>query len=323
MKTGGSNVVIASLRAEGYGDGSATSILVMHSDVVVCNCYATGGKFGIEVYFATATDARVLIYGNRCVDNVTGGIYTNGARYVVIYGNMCTQPTITTAEYGIGSINASHAAIIGNYVEGFYNIGIQLYYNPYSIVKGNITRKNAGTGDQSGITIDNSSYSIIEGNIAEENGLDGIYLEDSSYCGVVDNVARKNGRFGVQLFRSTTTPKFNAVAENVVAFNDNNGINLNQAVGNRISGNLCVNNSQVAGESGIALWNPTGGVPCTDNVLAGNICTDDQVTKTQDYGIRELADADYNIIHGNNCRGNAIAGITTVGVNTLVADNIT
>ena len=45
------------------------------------------------------------------------------------------------------------------------------------------------------------------------------------------------------------------------------------------------------------------------------------MTASQQYGLIEVGAADYNSIVGNNVRGNLVAGIVKVGLNTLVDDN--
>jgi len=102
--------------------------------------------------------------------------------------------------------------------------------------------------------------------------------------------------------------------------NQRHGIYLYDSEGNRVIGCYPFNNSQEAAGSydGICLAGAS-----IDNVVEGNRCLDLQPTKTQAYGIDEEGTSDYNLIHGNNCRGNLIGGIRTIGVNTLSPDNIT
>jgi len=60
----------------------------------------------------------------------------------------------------------------------------------------------------------------------------------------------------------------------------------------------------------------------TDCIVIGGVSTDFQATKTQRYGICEGGYSDYNIITNNNVRGNLTGGISTVGANTITANNI-
>ena len=78
-------------------------------------------------------------------------------------------------------------------------------------------------------------------------------------------------------------------------------------------------------DSNRTLTNPAGIriIDSTYLVLLGNRCFDDQATKTQDYGIKEIGTSDYNIISHNILVGNKTGAISTVGVNTQALDNIT
>jgi len=60
----------------------------------------------------------------------------------------------------------------------------------------------------------------------------------------------------------------------------------------------------------------------TDCIVMGNVAFDTQASKTQRYGVNEEGSSDYNIITSNSCRGNATGGISTVGTNTIKANNI-
>lgn len=59
-----------------------------------------------------------------------------------------------------------------------------------------------------------------------------------------------------------------------------------------------------------------------DLVVSGNRCYDDQGVKTQTYGVQSLGTADFNIVVGNNCRGNLTGNVTLVGSNNVNANNL-
>jgi len=97
-----------------------------------------------------------------------------------------------------------------------------------------------------------------------------------------------------------------AVEGNVVQGAGSDGIRIekNNCL---ISGNLCVGN----GDNGIEL---AGALRTT---VVGNRCLGNP-----GYGIAETGAADYNLVDGNNCVGNTTGAISTVGVNTVVGDNV-
>jgi hypothetical protein len=61
------------------------------------------------------------------------------------------------------------------------------------------------------------------------------------------------------------------------------------------------------------------GTNCT---VSGSHFFDDQATKTQDYGIREISPTDFNNLVGNYVRGNNISGLLLIGSNTEYAQNL-
>ena len=131
---------------------------------------------------------------------------------------------------------------------------------------------------------------IIKGNIVRNAG--GIGIDVIDYGGVV-------------------------VDGNIVEESQHSGIYIGTA-NVVVTNNICRNNGQseeatYMGRDGIRIYD------ATDVVVTGNRCYDDQTTKTQEYGIIEVGTSDYNLIVGNNCRGNSVGGISTVGTNTISA----
>ncbi len=55
-----------------------------------------------------------------------------------------------------------------------------------------------------------------------------------------------------------------------------------------------------------------------NNIIIGNVCTDDQVSKTQDYGIVVEANVTNTILVGNALVGNDTAPIDDLGTTTRV-----
>jgi parallel beta-helix repeat protein len=61
---------------------------------------------------------------------------------------------------------------------------------------------------------------------------------------------------------------------------------------------------------------------CMYNDISNNILIDDQGVATMTYGIREVGDADYNVITGNIISGATNQSIAVLGANTVVKSNI-
>jgi nitrous oxidase accessory protein NosD len=106
------------------------------------------------------------------------------------------------------------------------------------------------------------------------------------------------------------------------------GIRSLDSDGALIANCRCMNNSQRAagGNDGIEVLG-LGTATCTNVQIIGNRCWDDQVTKTQRYGISTSSGGnggvDYYVIANNNTRGNAVGGISDGTSNhKVVANNL-
>ena len=117
----------------------------------------------------------------------------------------------------------------------------------------------------------------------------------------------------------------NVISGNQCVGNSGNGIWVYGSGKNSITDNICLNNSQTAGDtySGIVL-SAEATHDSTHNRVEGNLCRDNQGVKTQKYGIAEGdADQDKNIILGNTCTGNITDQIFIQGPNTEIGHNKT
>ncbi len=74
---------------------------------------------------------------------------------------------------------------------------------------------------------------------------------------------------------------------------------------NTLIGNECYNNGQQStGEAGIKI-NPIE-TTISNILISSNTCFDDQLVKTQDFGILELSGSQENIVIGNLCKNNRL-----------------
>jgi len=233
----------------------------------------------------------IEIIGNNVRNNAENGIEVLASRDITVLGNSVEY----NGKFGIwvGSHNPS-GTYIGN-VERIEIIGNQVRYN------GQIG-KDGYAGIQ--VDADNASYIgavkdiTIEGNIvglhtkAKQHG---ISLRFATECKVIGNTVYNNGDRGIRLYCSSD---------------------------NVIKGNICKNNNQKGTTGDGIRLEDDGTNGCLYNVIVGNRCFDNQDTKTQQYGIREVGVSDFNLIIGNIVVGNAVSGIHKVGANTIVKRNI-
>jgi parallel beta-helix repeat protein len=161
---------------------------------------------------------------------------------------------------------------------------------------------------------------VFANNVGRNNGGDGLYF-CADVLGIVvtgnlfhDNLWNGIGGLGDQ----PGGDRFNVVSSNVCRNNGQHGIYANGGGNNLITGNVCLDNSQAKPEtcSGIALQNATH---CT---VTGNHCSCDAEKPTQKHGIEEIGRADANTLTGNQCHGNARAGIRVAGPSTQVVGNV-
>ncbi len=83
----------------------------------------------------------------------------------------------------------------------------------------------------------------------------------------------------------------------------------NRAEYNILIGNECYNNGQQSMEEAGIKINPKEGMTINNCVVNSNTCFDNQIKKTQDYGIIENQGAQANIITGNLCSNNRLQDI--------------
>jgi hypothetical protein len=193
------------------------------------------------------------------------GVYMNGGTGGVVKGCYFNQPTPT--------INQSQA------------INVQLGTTNYQIVN-NVC---IGTGIYS-----SGAYGLFEGNVVSGwkfgsgivLGTPPVYLPG---CRVIGNVC-VNGA-GAPDVNNTYSNGIECWAQNAVVLGNycsgNVGAGITASgVGTQVVGNQCINNGSAGTSTGIQVY----GIPASGTehlVVTGNLCTDNQVSKTQAYGYKE------------------------------------
>ncbi|MGI9002336.1 MAG: DUF7594 domain-containing protein [Pseudonocardia sp.] len=132
---------------------------------------------------------------------------------------------------------------------------------------------------------------------------------------------------GIQVNKSSTNAdqpnkksSDNVITGNIVDQAGRDGIAVNGGDRNQITGNTVTNSSDdVTGRDGIRIGS-TNSVSCDDNTVSGNVATDDQVPKTQRYGVN-IATALCNrtvVGPGNNLDGNRVGPLNDAGTGTIL-----
>lgn len=255
--------------------------------------------------------SRITVRNVRAVDGQAGNIY-------FLQGTVAgTQPEITestiescTCYYtfkvasvaNIALMNARHLTIMGNHTYGACDFGIHVEEHLYdSIIQNNIIHDHT----QDGIRFGYGTGNVFNGNVTYRNGYRGISVAGGGNLNTIHgNIVRENGWSGITLEDCS----YNLVEGNNV-WNNNQSLN---AVYN----------------AGIQILS-VGLVAPTYNAIRSNTASDNQVIKTQQYGVTEGgALADYNVIEYNDVRGNALGPVNNIqrglwGVNhTKIRSNL-
>ena len=257
------------------------------------------------INFRTVHSYDVIVKNCVLEDIGVSGVVADGIRVSYIHRAVIESNVVNeTTEAGIAVSGPSDEVIVKkNIIVNTNGLGIEVDTGggerPVSdlVISSNIIILGGGT-NQDGILLNNSVFDcIIKENRIKGAGRNGINVYNTcGRCVIEGNIVEECARNGIVLYYNTTNCT--------------------------VRGNICRNNSQSdpGTYAGIAL---TGG-GCTDNVIVGNRCFDDQASPTQGYGVYEGGTgSDYNLIACNILRGNSVSAVSTVGTNTLVTDNIT
>jgi len=266
---------------------------------ILDNLLQDNGRYGFQEYSnSSVMEMGTVVAGNYAIDNVVGGIYTNGVAGVSIRDNL-VENTVGDGPgmIGIGVTNGYNESVVGNKVSHMRWFGIQAFYNNYTTIANNTSMFNSGGEDQSGITNDHSSFDTITGNVVKSNQGYGIYVERSWNVTIGGNTADGNHEYGIELNHGTIPEMGRAdIVNNECSFNEDGGIILNSVVDSTISANTCDDNPG----GGILLYNDPGQVGSTGNLVSGNWASNlGTLPLTQTYGIREFGSSDENTIVSN------------------------
>ncbi|GEM_PF-1019873 len=281
--------------AHGIGLATAAGVAVESCTAERCN------GIGIACVALAGTSSHdVRIRTNICRDNGLDGIIVDAGysgdgtvHHITVQGNLCegNDQGITVEE---GCLQVS---VLGNTCQNNRSDGI-------AVQKG-----------QTDLPVRNST---VAGNTCRNNGNRGLYVERASGCTFTNNTLVGN-QAGVYALNAAGC----AFLSNTASRNAGYGIALNQSANCTVGGNTCTNNGQVqsgTSQDGIRI---EGSSPApTGNQVSGNLCTDDQPRKTQQYGIHLSEQADYTLIADNDLRGNAVAGLLLVGSHNVVQNNL-
>ncbi len=243
--------------------------------------------------------AQIAPYTAHCIriDNASDVVIDRvEVKNSTLHGIVCTDALCTR-------VSILNCLTHDNGAPGEIGSGVYMWAND-SQVLGLTTYDNTGDGVQAS----NSNNLIIEA-YSYSNDRYGTY-ENTCNNLVLRGVYNSNVSYGVYVQACLY-----AQVEVISLLNGTYGIRWTDTSYSFLRAISC-NNSQTGTGYGLILINAS-----THNVITG-VYSDDQGAHTQDYGIREQATGDYNTIIGVIATGNTVAQIATVGVNTIVRNNI-
>lgn len=247
-----------------------------------------------------------VITANTLVDNITYGLYVDGAAPTIshnsiagstygVYVNVGASPivsnnTIAGAQEGL-HIQAAGGLVTDNTISG----------GAYGIVAGASTaalgRNTISNGTAVGIFLEANSTGSVYSNTISNYGSGGLYVRDSSTA-ITGNVLSSNSGFGAYLLAATST-----FAGNTVSGNSPYGIYVKQGAPT-LSGNT------VSGGGNVGLY-VDGATP----VAAGN-----SFTSSGGYGVFMVSSG--GTLSSNSINGNGSVGVYLSASNPALNNNV-
>lgn len=234
------------------------------------------------------------VQGGFYYNNPNGsGIATKGGTGIIVIGAMSYDNA-----GGNFSINSANSKVIGcisdgSTVNGGIGVGHPGLPADDAVISGCTIINNA----LNGIIVQSSKDVILTNNIIKNNGDYGVKVDGNASNAIIANNLLEQNTGGVSIYAPTYS---HTVSGNRILNSLKHGMDINGA-NNIIEGNT-VKNSGYGGtytsQYGIYLEQAI----TQGNIVTGNICTDDQATKTQERGI--YCTGTNNLIANNICKGN-------------------
>lgn|GEM_PF-3004526 len=283
----------------------------------ICYSYVDSG-------FAFQGSSATIV--NNTFENGWVGVYFGtglGSNDSICFANKFLSNTVASVILENPSVND---VVSGNIIEGS-SVGVSIQGAQNCTVAGNsITGSTSTNMGSIQFLAPASSVMEVSGNTISNGAWDGIRFFNGSVSEAVSvwNNTVTGCRYGIN-----TDPLENGsvtgitILGNYLYQNRRSGIDIIRALNCTVDGNTCFDNSQGSAGTydGITLWGDAAS-PSNFNSVTNNTCYDDQLAKTQNYGVREFGVADYNVIEENDLRGNIRNYVAIAGLHTVVENNI-
>jgi parallel beta-helix repeat protein len=285
-----------------------TNSFITDNDVSGALCGASNNNgYGITVYDAIgSTTYRNVISGNVVKDTQGTGIYVVSSSFIDVIGNICinngtTQSDVSLAVGGIAFNSCSDVNITGNVVSDGGKDGIAGAVNTDSLIANNTIASCAGHGVNLRGTA--ARFGVLNNLIRA--CLYNIYSDATAktFLNIADNQCHNAlaGSDGINIISASDS----ALVNNTVAGSALSGITWGAGSRNRVSGNICRDNSTAAANVSDGL-----NLSLTNSVVEGNHTGNSGATG-QRYGIS--SNGNYCTFNDNVCVRNQTDGLNLSG----------
>ncbi|MFX1381691.1 MAG: nitrous oxide reductase family maturation protein NosD [Promethearchaeota archaeon] len=324
------------------GNGYEPCITISDSSVsfIIRNCTlydADNGYFGGYGAISLSNVNNGKILNNNIYSNDINGIYLSNSDNNVIEKNKCSN----NEGGGIYLSNSDNNVIKNNTCSNNENNGIYLYGSHDNTIEINTCSNNIyyptqNEFEENGICLRNSDNNIIENNTCLDNGYNGIYLSNSDLNTIGNNTCISNDYNGIYLYAPDGYQcNINVIINNIIRYNNNNGLKFIWCTNTIIKDNICFSNSR----DGIYIDNSHSTLIKNNNFISNSgsgisirssyldTCYDNTIIKntilTNDfYGIYLSSCKDFNISQ-NNIKSNGNGGIIFYYCNIISMNNNT
>jgi parallel beta-helix repeat protein len=260
------------------GNGTGTVITVNADHVNISHFTVTNGGQNSKDSLIQVNQRSSIITDNIISDGYTG-VYLNNSDGHLIYDNVIqnNKGAGLKLNQSNNNINISYNTFIANDNGIFFHSsnGNKIYNNiiQYNTANGvflnrtcdgnYVVNNNCSYNNHSGIYVnDYSDYSTILNNQIYENSDSGIKAENCSRCIIAEgNIIQKNTNYGVMIIGS-----YNAIQNNVIASNRQDGMYCSVDQNNTISNNIIASNLF----NGIRLDNSTNDYIYTNEIFGND-----------------------------------------------------
>jgi hypothetical protein len=155
---------------------------------------------------------------------------------------------------------------------------------------------------------------------------DGIELLAANDAIIENNTISNVGGHGIQINKASSTAAQadkqslrNIIRINSISNSGQDGININSGTQNQIISNIILNSSQIVPDKdGIRIM-PGDLVGCDANNIESNTASDNQIIKTQRYGLNISSSlCQNNIVTSNTFTGNKTGSFNNLGTGTVI-----